>query len=388
VPPSAGAGAGGGGGGGRPNAQVISCVDFDCEEGLLATAGVSQRVALYSVAAARAGGGGAGPAGRPARELLTRSRLSCISFGAARRAELLASDYEGGLCLWDVEAGACVREDLDAHTGRIWSVHCCPAQPGRFASGGDDGKLKARAGGAACCCMCRGRCAAACRAVWRRPPPPPSSPCALAASALSERRPHPPPLPRAQVWDAAAGPGSAAPALSLDLKSSVCCAQFSPGLPHLLAAGTAAHRGLVFDLRSPREPLYVLSGHRKAVSYVRWLREEECVTASTDSSLRVWDASPGGGGRCTHALRGHANERNFVGLATDGGAYVACGSESNELFLYARGVGAPLLRAPLARPDTPPGPHFVSAVAWGRASGTLAAANSLGSTWLFSLTPL
>ena len=35
-------------------------------------------------------------------------------------------------------------------------------------------------------------------------------------------------------------------------------------------------------------------------------------------------------------LIGHVNEKNFVGLATDGD-YITCGSENNGLYIYYKG---------------------------------------------------
>jgi hypothetical protein len=40
---------------------------------------------------------------------------------------------------------------------------------------------------------------------------------------------------------------------------------------------------------------------------------------------------------------GHINEKNFVGLATDGD-YITCGSENNSLYVYYRGLSKPLFR--------------------------------------------
>ena len=69
------------------------------------------------------------------------------------------------------------------------------------------------------------------------------------------------------------------------------------------------------------------AGHRKAVSYVRYLNGRELVSASTDSTLRLWDTKA-----CTasRVFNGHNNEKNFVGLSVDND-FIACGSETNEV---------------------------------------------------------
>lgn len=71
----------------------------------------------------------------------------------------------------------------------------------------------------------------------------------------------------------------------------------------------------------------LLAGHRKAVSYVRYLNGRELVSASTDSTLRLWDTKA-----CTasRVFNGHNNEKNFVGLSVDSD-FIACGSETNEV---------------------------------------------------------
>lgn len=63
------------------------------------------------------------------------------------------------------------------------------------------------------------------------------------------------------------------------------------------------------------------------MAYVRYLNDEEVVSASTDSTLRLWNVNK------PHAVRvyeGHVNEKNFVGLCADG-EFIACGSELNEV---------------------------------------------------------
>lgn len=53
--------------------------------------------------------------------------------------------------------------------------------------------------------------------------------------------------------------------------------------------GSADHHIHYFDLRHPDLPLYVFNGHKKAVSYVKFLSPNELASASTDSTLRLWD---------------------------------------------------------------------------------------------------
>jgi E3 ubiquitin-protein ligase RFWD2 len=76
-------------------------------------------------------------------------------------------------------------------------------------------------------------------------------------------------------------------------------------------------------------------------------------------------------------MRGHQNEKNFVGLATDGN-HIVCGSENNHLYTYYKNISDPLLRYDFATRQTDPevseislmppeqtsGSDFVSAVCW------------------------
>ena len=45
---------------------------------------------------------------RPATELVTRSKLSCLAWNAQEQSQLIASDYEGIVTLWDAEVLAVV----------------------------------------------------------------------------------------------------------------------------------------------------------------------------------------------------------------------------------------------------------------------------------------
>lgn len=60
---------------------------------------------------------------------------------------------------------------------------------------------------------------------------------------------------------------------------------------------------------------------------MRYLNGRELVSASTDSTLRLWDTKA-----CTasRVFNGHNNEKNFVGMSVDND-FIACGSETNEV---------------------------------------------------------
>jgi hypothetical protein len=69
------------------------------------------------------------------------------------------------------------------------------------------------------------------------------------------------------------------------------------------------------------------AGHKKAVSYVVYMNNKELISASTDSSLRLWSI---GDGKAIRSYAGHVNEKNFVGLSAEGD-FVACGSETSQV---------------------------------------------------------
>ena len=214
----------------------------------------------------------------------------------------------------------------------------------------------------------------------------------------------------------------------------VCSVALSPHDEHALALACADHAAYLYDLRSTAAPLAVLRGHRRAVSYVRFLGSGRLATASTDASLACWDLSGGvvrrwrgepdsaastGSGAAGSAgasaaqpeelaawrrYEGHSNAKNFVGLAVhDGGRLLACGSETPASYCYATSWAAPLASHPLAAAATgaeaaaaaaapSAGPaEFCCAVGWqpeGAAAGgppLLAAASSSGRLQVLAL---
>lgn len=205
----------------------------------------------------------------------------------------------------------------------------------------------------------------------------------------------------------------------MDTHANVCSVRFCPWAPHMVAVGSAAHTVLLYDTRragGAAPPLATLAGHRKAVSYVRWASAHELVSASTDSTLRLWciknmvsaddgdersegvgmsdscgAAGRGQGGNapaCARMYTGHTNERNFVGLSV-AGDFIAAGSETNEVFVYYKPISTPSVKYTL--PSTPsstegrPSSAFICALNWRTSSHTLIAANSKGNLCVLGL---
>jgi protein suppressor of PHYA-105 1 len=96
--------------------------------------------------------------------------------------------------------------------------------------------------------------------------------------------------------------------------ANVCCVQFSPYSSRMLAFGSADYKIYCYDLRNTRIPWCTISGHGKAVSYVRFLDPETLISASTDNTLKIWDlnrtnCSGLSADSCSLTLSGHTNEK-------------------------------------------------------------------------------
>ncbi|KAK6133270.1 hypothetical protein DH2020_033031 [Rehmannia glutinosa] len=155
--------------------------------------------------------------------------------------------------------------------------------------------------------------------------------------------------------------------------------------------GSADHHIHYYDLRKTNQPLHIFSGHRKAVSYVKFLSNNELASASTDSTLRLWDVKENVPilqemfeadlwsfflYLQLRIFRGHANEKNFVGLTVNS-EYIACGSETNEA------ISKPAACHRFISSDTDEAgedasSYFISAVCWKSDSPTMLTANSQG----------
>ncbi|KAJ1386067.1 WD40/YVTN repeat-like-containing domain superfamily [Sesbania bispinosa] len=306
-------------------ANVICSLSFDRDEDYFASAGISKKIKIFEFSALC---NDSVDIHYPAVEMSNRSKLSCVCWNNYIKNYLASTDYDGVVKLWDASTGQEFSQFTE-HERRAWSVDFSPVCPTKFASGSDDCTVK----------------------LW----------------SISERN--------------CLG--------TIRNVANVCCVQFSAHSSHLLAFGSADYSTYCYDLRNLRSPWCVLVGHRKAVSYVKFLDSETLVSASTDNTLKIWDlnkTSPVGGsaGACSLTLSGHTNEKNFVGLSVANG-YIACGSETNEVYTYYRSLPMPITSHKFGSIDPISGKEtdddhgqFVSSVCWRGKSDTLIAANSSG----------
>ncbi|XP_066915253.1 E3 ubiquitin-protein ligase COP1-like [Clytia hemisphaerica] len=298
--------------------SIVSSIEFDRDCDYFAIAGVTKKIKVFEY----------GQVIRdvvdihyPSYEMTCNSKISCISWSQYHRGMLSSSDYEGTVTIWDAFTGT-QTQLFQEHEKRCWSVDFNTVDPNLLASGSDDAKVK----------------------LW--------------ATNMEHS------------------------VATLEAKANVCCVKFNPATKYHIAFGSADHCVHYYDLRNPKKSLAVLKGHRKAVSYAKFLDSNQIVSASTDSQLKLWDVKRG---HCVKSYKGHSNEKNFVGLATNGD-YIACGSENNSLYCYYKGVSKQLLtfkfdtiRGVMDRDKRDEESNeFVSAVCWKPNSNVVVAANSQG----------
>ncbi|RMC08209.1 hypothetical protein DUI87_14450 [Hirundo rustica rustica] len=257
------------------NRKWKSCIEFDRDCDYFAIAGVTKKIKVYEYGTVIQD---AVDIHYPENEMTCNSKISCISWSSYHKNLLASSDYEGTVILWDGFTGQRSKV-YQEHEKRCWSVDFNLMDPKLLASGSDDAKVK--------------------------------------------------------LWSTNLDNSVA----SIEAKANVCCVKFSPSSRYHLAFGCADHCVHYYDLRNTKQPIMVFKGHRKAVSYAKFVSGEEIVSASTDSQLKLWNV---GKPHCLRSFKGHINEKNFVGLASNGD-YIACGSENNSLYLYYKGLSKTLL---------------------------------------------
>lgn len=301
------------------NSTIVSSIEFDKDNEFFAIAGVTKRIKVFDYGAVIRD---TVDIHYPCVEMVSSSKISCVSWNSYHKGMLASSDYEGTVTVWDAATGQRTKA-FQEHEKRCWSVDFNDVDTRLIASGSDDARVK--------------------------------------------------------LWSLNIDHSVA----SLEAKANVCCVKFNPRSSCHLAFGSADHCVHYYDLRNMKEALCIFKGHRKAVSYVKFINKEEIVSASTDSQLKMWNIN---NPHCLRSFIGHVNEKNFVGLATDGD-YVACGSENNALYVYYKGLTKQLfsykfdaVRSVLELQERREEDlnEFVSAVCWRQMSNVVVAANSQG----------
>ncbi|XP_031638776.1 E3 ubiquitin-protein ligase COP1-like isoform X1 [Contarinia nasturtii] len=257
------------------NSTIVSTIVFDKDNEFFAIGGVTRRIKIFDYLAVVRD---TVDIHYPNVEMISNSKISCITWNSYYKQVMASSDYEGAVTLWDVQTGTQTRT-FNEHEKRCWSVDFNNIEARLIASGSDDARVK----------------------LW---------------STQDERS-----------------------IATLEAKANVCCVKFNPKSRYHLAFGSADHDVHYYDLRNMSKALCIFKGHKKAVSYVKFLNTNEIISASTDSQLKLWNVNQPP--YCLRSFVGHVNEKNFVGLATDSD-YIACGSEDNALYIYYKGLSKPL----------------------------------------------
>ncbi|KAM0866586.1 hypothetical protein ACQ4PT_042537 [Festuca glaucescens] len=312
--------------------NVICSLSFDRDEEYFATAGVSKKIKIFEFDALL---NDRVDIHYPLVEMPSKSKLSCVCWNNYIKNYLASTDYDGTVQLWDARTGQGFTQFTE-HRKRAWSVSFSEVDPTKLASGSDD------------CCV----------KVWS--------------------------INQKNCVD------------TIRNVANVCCVQFSPYSSRMLAFGSADYKTYCYDLRHTRIPWCTISGHGKAVSYVRFLDPETLISASTDNTLKIWDLNQTNSSglstnACSLTLSGHTNEKNFVGLSVHDG-YITCGSENNEVYSYYKTFPMPITSHKFGSIDPITGQEtnddnqqFVSSVCWRGRSNMVVAANSTGSIKVLEL---
>ncbi len=249
----------------------------------------------------------------PSQELVTRSKLSCLSWNKYLKTYLASSDYEGVVHVWDIATGQNVAE-YEAHEKRIWSVDFCHTDPMLLMSGSDDGMVKVLLQPLLLLQMHGARhkpaqfvlnllwelhswtfdfCLADMQSVWPNSAPLDTSAtllprnyarkmqqfslqsavhwtllpcnCARRKQQLSLFLTYTDALMRTgltgcclsvQIWST----NQANSVAEIDIKANVCCAKYNPESMYEIAVGAADHTVLTYDLRKSDKAVHTYKG--------------------------------------------------------------------------------------------------------------------------------
>ncbi|XP_030536702.1 WD repeat-containing protein RUP2 [Rhodamnia argentea] len=312
--------------------DTLGVIEFDPPGALIATGGIARKIRIYGLSSLV-------PqeidpptiaflehSSACSYYICTPAKLSSLRWRPGSGSRVIGSgDYDGVVTEYDLERQVPVFE-RDEHGGRrIWSVDYSSWGMAVGASGSDDGTM--------------------------------------------------------QLWDPRCGDGGRCLSMvrpgEAGRSTAVCSVEFSPFDSATVAVGCADWRAYTYDLRNMSGPVRVFDGHAKTVTYTKFLSAHAMVSASIDGCLKQWSVADA---CAVRTYRGHVNTRSFVGLSVcrDGGL-IACGSESDQVFVYDARWGEPIWAHRFEG-------GFVSSVCWRQAGSdrcTLVAGGSDGALQLF-----
>ncbi|KAH7538002.1 WD repeat-containing protein RUP2 [Ziziphus jujuba] len=272
--------------------DALGVIEFDQSEKLIATGGIARKIRIYRLQSLLSNNEGGDDVARLEHAnacdyyMTTPAKLSSLRWRPGSDGRILGSgDYDGVVMEYDLERRVPVFE-RDEHGGRrVWSVDYSHWGPVVAASGSDDGTM--------------------------------------------------------QMWDPRCDGGKSMAAVQPSgARSSVCCVEFNPFGGPLVAVGCADRKAYGYDVRRLVDPVLVLDGHDKTVSYVRFFDGSKIVSAGTDGCLKLWNTDDSS---VIRTYKGHTNRRSFVGLSVwRNGGLLGCGSENNQVFVYDTRWGQPI----------------------------------------------
>ncbi|XP_073032231.1 WD repeat-containing protein RUP2-like [Primulina eburnea] len=312
--------------------DAIGVVEFDQSDTLLATGGIARKIRVYnvhnSILSPESREGGVRFLDHAAAcdyYMCTPAKLSSLKWKPGSGSRVLGSgDYDGVVMEYDLERRVPIFE-RDEHGGRrVWGIDYSISEPIIGASVSDDGTM--------------------------------------------------------QMWDPRCDTGSCLASVQPNraARNPVCSVEFNPFGEPLVTVGCTDRKIYGYDIRQTVDPVFVLDGHQKPVTYTRFLDSQTIVSSSIDGCLMMWNTK---NLRLIRTYRGHVNYKRFVGLSVwRNGGLLSCGSENNHIFVYDKRWGNPIwvrgfdLVAPTDR-------SFVSGICWrqmGEDRCTLVAGGSNG----------
>lgn len=292
--------------------DIVSSIDFDKDEEFFATGGIAKQLKVYSYQSIF---DSTKALECPVQDMSCKDKITSVSFNHFLRGKLGSSSHDGGVILSDVHAGSHQRVWRE-HQDRCWAVHWNQHDPKIIASGSDDCTVK--------------------------------------------------------IWESNMGYSAG----SISAEGNVFSVRFHPTARNFVAYGCANGNIYYHDLRNTGTPLYILTGHKKALSNCQFANDQELVSLSIDSDMKVWNVLTG---ECLKTYSGHTNFKTFVGLAVVNSNHMICGSEDNRLYLYSKHVSRPIVSYDMnTLSDDPPSNNFVTAVCWKPHSSTVLCTTSHG----------